>query len=516
VRKAKKRFIPTKEEALKEPKAPLSAGFPLLVITFKCLLLTAIISSGIIYSESQGYFESDDKDNHTLKKWDAFYDFTIKNDVDILLVGNSHLYTGINPKNLSAIFGVNSFILASPGIGVIDHYFTLIEALKECKPKVVVIETYGIKKDVPHDLEGSGLSDQLKSFSARRNIYIKLISTPLLFTIDNYCYAWSNTLRNHDFVYRNSELIQKNIKKRKEERKNKRRKNKKKKQLYLGRFVRFLTGLEDSTVQKYDSLGAPVDGKNYETNNNTKYYTDKIIKTCEENNIELIFLTLPMYYKHIANYSAWKDKLSLILGDYANNNWFDLQDSSGYNGFTVECFENSYELNQHMSYTGSMMATYKLADYISDQKSIVLPDKRNDELWRKLFYGEEGFFENNTPNPDDTINIILYSKVEHPADTGIILEILHLKDTATNYIVAKIPAEYQNIKNLRDRVLNMLISYKDDKGYVKASFVDLYFDKFHSTKTRLNFKQKLKPYEILQINNIVLVNKQPHHTNEND
>ena len=70
------------------------------------------------------------------KKWDSFYEFIGKNNVDVLLLGNSHLYSGINPKNLSAALGVNAFILASPGTNIADTYFGLKEALKKTKPNL--------------------------------------------------------------------------------------------------------------------------------------------------------------------------------------------------------------------------------------------------------------------------------------------------------------------------------------------------------------------------------------------
>ena len=136
----------------------------------------------IAYSDYKGYFNPDLKNNHTLKKWNSFYEFTKTNNVDILLLGNSHLYTGINPKNLSLALGANAFILASPGTNVSDSYWSLKEALKSCDPKVVIIETYGINGFNPYQLEAGSLSDQFKSFSARKDFVTKLESTPYLFS----------------------------------------------------------------------------------------------------------------------------------------------------------------------------------------------------------------------------------------------------------------------------------------------------------------------------------------------
>ena len=71
--------------------------------------------------------------------------------------------------------------------------------------------------------------------------------------------------------------------------------------------------------------------------------------------------------------------------------------------FTPECFENTTAQNQHMTYHGSLVATYKLAHFINEHFADKLPNRKTDEKWRKKFYGEEGFFENNIPNKDNII-----------------------------------------------------------------------------------------------------------------
>ncbi|MBR4755913.1 MAG: hypothetical protein IK076_03130, partial [Bacteroidales bacterium] len=67
----------------------------------KLLLLAGITAAAIVAADRSGLFKADQINNHELAMWDAFYDFTEKNEVDVLLIGNSHLYTGINPNHLS-------------------------------------------------------------------------------------------------------------------------------------------------------------------------------------------------------------------------------------------------------------------------------------------------------------------------------------------------------------------------------------------------------------------------------
>jgi len=174
---------------------------PIRSIAVKFFILLAVLVGAIYYSDQKGIFNPERANDHTLRKWDSFYDFTKRNNVDILLIGNSHLYTGINPKNLSTTLGANAFILAAPGTQISDSYFSLKEALKRCKPSLVVIETYSIRDLDQYNLSKGGLSDQMKSFSARRDFASKLGSTPYLFSSRHFIHAWSSTLRNHDFIF---------------------------------------------------------------------------------------------------------------------------------------------------------------------------------------------------------------------------------------------------------------------------------------------------------------------------
>ena len=66
----------------------------------KAVLFMAIIGAVIISVDQSGMFNPDMTNFHEKIQWDSFYDFTRSNDVDVLLVGNSHLYTGINPNHL--------------------------------------------------------------------------------------------------------------------------------------------------------------------------------------------------------------------------------------------------------------------------------------------------------------------------------------------------------------------------------------------------------------------------------
>jgi len=498
MKKSKKKLSKTKvrsEKKIDKVKKIKDVKHPIRTITLKFLILVSLVCGGLMFSDHQKFFNPDNINNHTLRKWNSYYDFTQKNDIDVLLVGNSHLYTGINPKNLSTALGCNAFILASPGTHVDDHYFALKEAIKISKPQLVVIETYGLKKLEPKQKSKGPLSDQFKSFSARKNSLSKITSMPSLFAVENYGYALSNTLRNHNFLYTNYDQIKKNINNDNEPRGDKNK-------LYLGRYIRFKTGIEDSILTKYKELGAPVNGDNYETNSLQSKYIKNIIELCESNDIEVIFLTLPMYEKHISNYDAWKSKLKETIGEkYSSDEyWIDMQLGEGYRKFTKASFESTYNSNQHMTYSGSLLATYKLVDFIQKQKRITLTNRRNDKEWIDLFYKEEGYLENNSPRKDDNENIVLYS-----SDSEIVKEILVLKKDKYNTLIAKVSPTSDVIANSIETKKIRVTLIVNNNGVQQSSYLDLPLDIYHSSNKKMNYTSNIKPVEILRISDIKFV-----------
>ncbi|PHR49979.1 MAG: hypothetical protein COA32_02265 [Fluviicola sp.] len=473
------------------PKKVVARKRPILLIAIKFFAICLVVAIGLYISDSKGIFDPKDKNNHTLKKWNAFYDFTESHNVDILLVGNSHLYTGINPKNLSARLGANAFILASPGTYIGDTYFALKEALERTNPTHVVVETYGIDEFNPYTLKDGALSDQFKSFSARKNFWVKLMSTPKLFASKNYGYAWSNTLRNHDYLLTNYEQIEKNTDPRS------RFSEKREDELYLGRFVRFTKGITDSVLNIYKEKGARVQGEDYTWNEYTEKYVNQIVELCEEKGVELIFLTLPMYKEHIENYSSWKKELEKLIAK-SNKPWLNLQTSEYHDMFGTESFESTYNSNQHMTYNGSMLATYELADFIEKKSGESLPNRSKNKEWKDLFYGEEGFFEHYSPNEGDKKHQIIAKNIR--LENVKVQEIDFVTNKKNKSLIAKID-KLELLEGTELDSCKLVLNLKMEmKGAVQNATIPLVYDRFHTNPDYYIFKRNLIPVSILQFN----------------
>jgi len=459
------------------------------------VFLFAIVSF-IMLVDFKGLFDSSEINYHSKRAWDEFYSFTEDKDIDILLLGNSHIYTGINPQSLSTSLGVNSFILSAPGTHLGDVYYSFEEALSRVKPKVVVVETYAMNDFNPYKLEGSTLSDQIKSFASRKNVGIKLLSTPMLFLPGNYMYAWSSLIRNHSFIFTDSAQLAINFEKKKtivpapgEDYK-------------LGKFIRFVSGLEPEVISKYDEFGAPVKGQDYKFSSHTIKYLEKIKNLAAKNNIKLVFLTLPMYKKHIENYEIWKIKLESII-DSKIYPWLDLQDRYDEFRFDETSFENTYEGNQHMTYNGSIAASYALAGFIRNDLKMKLPQRFSENKWLEVFYGRDSYFENCPVINNDAFgkslgNYVQFSNVP-------VKEIISYNRRGNNVLLIKIDKSELDINILANKKL-MITANALVNGVVGLYNIEVFNDPSWNPLDHHLFFHFSKELEVVEVLDVFLTN----------
>ena len=368
------------------------------LLRLAALALAAVVF--VVYCDKKKFFITDQKNRHHEQRWESLYDLTPETPIDIVVLGNSHVNTGIEPSNLSCTLGCTAFDLAPSGTDIADSYYCLKELLTLTTPSLVIIETYLMRGTDGPITEGGGLADEYRSFYPRRNLGLKLQSLPVLFGVESYLPAWSFTLRNHELLLRNREEMKKNMQIYKD------RIAHNDDNLYLGRFSRFKDGISDTIMSYYDTKGPAVDGRNERVSMRDFKYARKIVDLCDEKGIEVMFMTLPMYYRHIENYEAWRDEQSRVIVP-TGKAWLNMQIPYDTVAFDKDCFESTYDENQHMTMIGSLIATYKLAHFINDVLKIDLPDRRGDKEWMKMFYGKDGYFENLPINDKDpNFNIV--------------------------------------------------------------------------------------------------------------
>ncbi|MDR2847910.1 MAG: hypothetical protein LBV39_02285, partial [Bacteroidales bacterium] len=337
--------------------------------TSKLLLLLVAVTAVVIYTDKKEYFTADQRNNHVERKWRSFYRFTKrqKKEVDMVIFGNSNAMAGVEPFIISISTGTYCFILGTPGSAIIDTWFGLNEVLRYAKPKLVILETSFI-----YSGEVGQEWSRIQSFEAKENTWYKLVMMPYLFKSDDWVKAWSPTVRNHSFLLTDQERIAFN--------KKTKNKNPDRMQLDLGRFAHGYAHLEDSTIAKYDILGAPVDGRNTRIAEQNQKYLKKVADLCRANDISLMFLTTPLYYRTYDHYDARKAVLNAEFQKYPEAKWLNLQSPYDTLSYTKEAFENDFGVHHSTSY-GMEITAYKLAAFLSDNYAAILPDRQNDQTW---------------------------------------------------------------------------------------------------------------------------------------
>ena len=82
------------------------------------LLVTVALVSVIVFCNVRRVFAGEGDNDHIRKKWHYLYQYAReKKPVDVLIIGNSHAYTGLRPEVLKDMTGLNCFILAAPKSG---------------------------------------------------------------------------------------------------------------------------------------------------------------------------------------------------------------------------------------------------------------------------------------------------------------------------------------------------------------------------------------------------------------
>ena len=110
--------------------------------------------------------------------------------VDVLFVGSSHAYCDIYPCYLWRDYGIASFDMAVSGQDKDSSYYSVIEALKTQKPKVVCVEMYGLLFD-KHEVLGNEYRNML-GMRMSRNSYslVKKYSEEDKTKKKNYLLRW--------------------------------------------------------------------------------------------------------------------------------------------------------------------------------------------------------------------------------------------------------------------------------------------------------------------------------------
>lgn len=400
------------------------------VLLLKMFVVAAIVIGVVKFTDYKMYFEPNNLEDHSTTRWNGFYNIKDTVPLDIVFIGSSKVYNGINTYPFSMSLGNICYLIAFTGNPIVASYYDLCDVLDSSDPKLICVDTHGIGNWNIETIDAKNKSFLLRNSYARHGLYNRLRSLHALFRPDDWPSAFSNTIRNHDFIFRDTIQLNKNKKGIFERHQNKQSDN-----MYLGRFARFTSGITDSVIALYDSLGAPIDGKERVISPAAGEYVGKIIDKCRERNIPILFYTTPLYYRHIKNYEYIHAKIDSVLAPY-NVPYYDMQLDYDTLLYDRQCFESTYGWNQHGTLYGSSIISYKLARYIKDSMKVDLPVRDTSEQWKKWFYGKDDYFFNYQPDNEDKKAVVV-SVAEGCKDR--VLGAYYENMNESNRLIVKVP-----------------------------------------------------------------------------
>ena len=241
-----------------------------------------------------------------------------KNSIQVLGIGNSDLYYAINPLWMYQSYGFTSFMAGEPLQNMIDANDILDEALKNQKPKVVVLETseFFLRKG---DFE---LDNAFSSFLKK------------YFPVLEYHMRWK-TLHKKDFTLSQKRTYKPTVMKGFK---------------YSLRRGKVLNKPYMNQSLYTDSMD-PIDS----------YYLDKIMNTCKKKGIKVVFTTMPSS----ADWNMKRHDFSQKMANKYHVSYYDfnLNKYQKQIGFNMET--DFKDKGNHMNLLGARKVTRWLGDYLS-------------------------------------------------------------------------------------------------------------------------------------------------------
>ena len=249
--------------------------------------------------------------------------------IDAFLIGNSNLYSGYNALQLYGDTGILSYGSAGPRLTMYVSYYMFKEMLTVHKPKVLILETDNFyEKNESNDLESAQLF-------AYQNMYPVFKDTT----------RWSEF---QDKSYTKPE----------------------------GKYDRAaLHGLLFSRKKAAYTKGVYMNqtDERQERNDYNKGYLHQIVNLAKENNVKVIFLSIPCA-------TSWNYKKHNAVQDFANEYQIPFLDLNlDADKIQLDWSSDTRDNGQHLNLNGASKVTTYLGKYLKEEYN--LPDCRNNVLF---------------------------------------------------------------------------------------------------------------------------------------
>lgn len=269
------------------------------------------------------------------------YNENSNHNIDIVAIGNSDLYSAVNPLQLWNEYGYTSFLCSHPKQNMALSYFSLKEILIPQHPKLIILE-------VDNFFESRG-DDQIESYI--EDIY--KLTKPL----------YKNTPQWEQVKHMPSHA----------------------RTPYNGYYY------NTDTVPYYNDFSYLYTNSNLNTNVSeyTLKYLPKLIDTANNSNIPILFISVP-------SANSWSYAKHDVVQQFANQYhipFLDLNLDEGIRNFGFNWTTDSRDGGNHLNHSGATKLTSYLGAYLNTNYD--LPNHLSDESYNDWNIRYEEFFNSS-------------------------------------------------------------------------------------------------------------------------
>lgn len=325
------------------------------------VLFILLLGTGFWYLDQ--VFATDHKFHNTKA---AFQQTVAANEVDVLFIGSSHVFTSTIPSVIDQHTKSRSFNFGSDGLRLELSSVILEEALKSCKPKLVAVEIFrGSLADIETDVS-KGF--QLRAFDfASNNSWLKFRRSWNIYNLNELSGAYSPLVRNHKDWYRQDFI---DLDRRLEI------------DPYLNFFDRGYMGvyktLNDSLAEVYKDFKVLKPESRPEESEFKPIHIAEIkllVELSKKHDFELLLYTVPDLRYPWVNYQMYEELIELAdqYGvRYINQNLYYEQ---------LDLKRSDFKDASHLNFYGALKSSNHLGQYI--KKHYDLPDRSSEALWKE-------------------------------------------------------------------------------------------------------------------------------------
>ena len=332
------------------------------IILFVIKLIVVIFILVVINRLFMPKYISENQDGRITQEY-----YKEKLNTDVLFVGSSTVYSGVSPVTLWKDYGITSYTRSNSSQTLWISYYMIEEAIKRNKPQLVVQDVGFIKYDDNYAEEACTRKslDGMKWSSSKVNCINESMSEDenfidYVFPIFRFHSRWKE-LTEEDYksvfytgtVSHNGHLVNKN---------------------------------KSPELVEHDGY-APKDDTRL--GNRNLEYLEKIIKLCQENDVQIMLIKVPSYsdnwsYDYDAQIGEVADKYGVVYNNFDDESeliGLDYRNDSPDNGSHL----NSYGAEKFSKYFGSyILENYDVDNHASDEKYITVWNKKINDYDKAL------------------------------------------------------------------------------------------------------------------------------------